>query len=74
VEVIVDPAPAWAALDEPPAQVAAFAGVREVAPPTTEQWRRLTDLRRFTLVKLSRDNHDNVNFVPALREFGLLDS
>ncbi|HEY8618288.1 nitrate reductase associated protein [Phenylobacterium sp.] len=28
--------------------------------------------RRFALVKLSRDNDDNVNFAPELREFGLL--
>ena len=36
--------------------------------------RRLTVLQRFVLLKLSRDNHDNVNFVPALREFGLADA
>ena len=33
----------------------------------------LSPLQRFTLVKLSRAKHDNVNFVPAMREFGLLD-
>ena len=33
---------------------------------------RLHQLERFVLVKLSRDHHDNLNFVPALREFGLL--
>ena len=43
-----------------------------VSAPTPEQWQALSDLERFVLVKLSRDNHDNVNFVPALREFGLL--
>ncbi len=40
-------------------------------PPTPEQWLGLTDLRRFTLLKLIRDNHDNVNFAPAMREFGM---
>jgi len=29
-------------------------------------------LQRFTLLKLSRESHDNVNFIPALREFKLL--
>ena len=42
-----------------------------VAPPTIGQWAQLSPLRRFTLLKLTRDNHDNVNFGPAMREFGL---
>lgn len=40
-------------------------------PPADEVWRGLADLQRFALVKLSRSNHDNVNFGPAMREFGL---
>jgi hypothetical protein len=42
-------------------------------PPTVAQWAALSELERFVLVKLTRDNHDNVNFLPALREFGLSD-
>ncbi|MNU04240.1 hypothetical protein D3C72_2485620 [compost metagenome] len=34
-------------------------------------WQRLTSLQRFTLLKLTRGGHENANFVPALREFGL---
>jgi hypothetical protein len=29
--------------------------------------------QRFALFKLTRPNHDNDNFIPAMREFGLLD-
>jgi hypothetical protein len=42
-----------------------------VRPPSLAEWAALTTLQRFVLVKLTRDNHDNVNFVPAMREFGL---
>ena len=59
-------------VDEPPTQVANFARSLGLGPIDRSAWRSLSDLQRFALVKLSRDNHDNVNFVPALREFGLL--
>lgn len=52
--------------------VASYARKVGVAPPTDGAWQALTQLERFALVKLSRDNHDNVNFLPAMREFGLL--
>lgn len=54
-----------------PQQVCAFALSQGLPAISIEGWARLTGLQRFALVKLSRDNHDNVNFVPALREFGL---
>lgn len=56
---------------ETPDQVAAFARSQGLSPPDARQWRGLSELERFVLVKLSRDNHDNVNFVPAMGEFGL---
>ncbi|WP_218082796.1 nitrate reductase associated protein [Anthocerotibacter panamensis] len=37
-----------------------------------EQWATLTPLQRFALLKLSRASHENQNFLPALREFGLV--
>lgn len=64
--------PIWERADGPPAAVVAFATGIGVSPPSAEAWRDLAELQRFVLVKLSRDNHDNVNFVPALWEFGLL--
>ena len=57
--------------EEAPPVVISFALSVGVAPPTTRQWRGLTELQRFALIKLTRDSHDNVNFVPAMREFGL---
>jgi hypothetical protein len=57
--------------DDAPPVVTSYALSVGVPPPTTRQWRRLTELQRFALIKLTRDNHDNVNFLPAMREFGL---
>ncbi len=39
---------------------------------TLEQWEKLTPLKRFALIKLSRPSHENSNFYPALQEFNLL--
>jgi len=61
----------WEMGEDAPPVVTAFAVSVGVPPPTTSEWRRLTQLQRFALIKLTRDNHDNVNFVPAMREFGL---
>ncbi len=36
------------------------------------QWENLSPLQRFALIKLSRSNHENTNFLPALEEFGCL--
>jgi hypothetical protein len=37
-----------------------------------EEWQKLTPLQRFALIKLSRSDHENNNFLPALQEFGLV--
>lgn len=37
-------------------------------------WQGLTPAQRFALIKLSRPSHENRNFVPAMVEFGLVDS
>lgn len=39
---------------------------------TVEQWKNLTPLQRFALIKLSRPSHENKNFYPALKEFKLI--
>ena len=39
---------------------------------TSEQWFKLNDLQRFALIKLSRSKHENLNFLPALKEFKLI--
>ncbi len=38
---------------------------------TPAQWAALTPLQRFALIKLSRSNHENRNFLPAMQEFRL---
>jgi hypothetical protein len=68
----VEAAPAWEERDAVPDQVIAFAKSLGIDPPTLAQWQSLSVLQRFTLLKLSRESHDNVNFIPALREFNLL--
>ncbi len=70
-DIAVEVDPPWAKLDSVPAVVTDFARLRGVEPPVLTHWRNLTDLRRFTLLKLTREGHDNINFVPALREFSL---
>jgi hypothetical protein len=65
--------PPWADASSVPAQLIQFAAASQVSPPSLKQWAGLSPLQRFTLLKLSRAKHDNVNFVPAMREFGILD-
>ena len=67
-----DAAPAWADAAQVPRQVIEHAAELGAAPPTLAQWQGLSLLQRFALMKLSRVSHDNVNFIPALREFGIL--
>jgi uroporphyrin-III C-methyltransferase len=52
--------------------VRAYALALNTRPPTDRQWAALTPLQRFVLVKLTRDSHDNINFIPAMMEFGLV--
>jgi hypothetical protein len=68
----VEPEFVWEYLDAVPEQIVAYARSREMPPPTLAQWQSLAALQRFTLLKLSYQNHDNVNFIPALKEFKLL--
>jgi hypothetical protein len=68
-----DQQPLWPCSAAPPQQVVDFARDLGLRAPAHEHWRALSSLQRFALGKLSRASHDNVNFVPALREFGLLE-
>ncbi|WP_091737724.1 uroporphyrinogen-III C-methyltransferase [Phenylobacterium immobile] len=54
-----------------PAAVAHMAVDAGLPAPTPLQWAALSPLQRFALLKLTRAGHDNVNFIPALKEFGL---
>jgi hypothetical protein len=62
--------PDWANPDVIPATVLVQA-TQVGATLTIGQWQQLRPLERFALIKLSRSNHENNNFGPALQEFGL---
>jgi hypothetical protein len=55
-----------------PARLIAYARSLGISPPSIHQWTELSDLQRFTLFKLTRPDHDNDNFVPAMTEFSLI--
>jgi hypothetical protein len=70
-ELAIDPAPPWLDPTEIPPGVAAKAATVAFTLHV-DQWAKLQPLQRFALIKLSRSSHENHNFIPALREFGLI--
>jgi hypothetical protein len=69
-ELPIDPAPAW--MDATLVPTCVREKATEVGTTIeTEQWANLTPLQRFALIKLSLSGHENRNFLPALKEFGL---
>jgi hypothetical protein len=67
----IDTAPAWANPDTIPEILQAKA--KEIDHPISlAQWQSLSNLRRFTLLKLCRPGHENRNFPKAMQEFGLM--
>lgn len=67
----IDPNPAWEVETVLPETVQQKAEELDVSI-TLSQWQKLTPLQRFALIKLSRPSHENSNFLPALKEFGIL--
>ena len=72
-ELDVDPHPLWLNAQEIPKPLQEKAAEFEIKI-TLEQWKKLTPLQRFALIKLSRPSHENKNFYPALKEFGIITS
>ncbi len=68
----VEPEPAWASRACVPVDIIRQAAASGVAPPSPQCWNRLSVLQRFTLLKLARSDHDNHNFIPAMREMLLI--
>ncbi|MEL6938144.1 MAG: nitrate reductase associated protein [Cyanobacteria bacterium J06598_1] len=67
----VPSSPPWQQIDAiPEAVVEKFA--QQQVPLTLSQWTALEELQRFALIKLSRPSHENQNFMPAVKEFGLI--
>lgn len=69
-DLTIDPHPAWMEANLIPESVETQA--QSVGQTITiNQWASLTPIQRFALIKLSRSQHENHNFLPALREFHL---
>ena len=66
----IDPQPQWSNDREIPESVTAKAAEEGVIIDRSH-WANLTTIQRFALIKLTRSQHENNNFLPALREFGL---
>ena len=67
----IDPHPDWLETAAVPQSVQTQAQeVGLTIQPT--QWKNLTPLQRFALIKLRRSNHEKNNFLPALKEFDLV--
>lgn len=71
VSLAVETHPAWDDRTVVPDGIQAQVKVRGLPPLHVGAWSALEPLQRFALLKLSREGHDNDNFEPALREFGL---
>lgn len=72
--LVEPPCEQWTDADNVPASVAHQARSVGLAPPSRSQWARLSELQRFVLLKLTRDKHDNLNFAPAMIEFGIAEA
>jgi hypothetical protein len=70
-ELAIDPHPAWKNAETVADSVQAKA--TEIGVTITPfQWANLSPAQRFALIKLSRSNHENANFLPALHEFQII--
>jgi hypothetical protein len=67
----IDPHPLWLNDQEIPSSIITKANESQ-AEISLAQWVSLSPLQRFALIKLTRSQHENNNFLPALAEFGLL--
>jgi hypothetical protein len=67
----IDPQPPWLNDRAIPPTVETKATEQQLNI-TLSQWINLTPLQRFALIKLTRSSHENNNFLPAVKEFGLL--
>ena len=67
----IEEQPAWLNGSFIPDDVVAKATECELAIAQA-QWESLAPIQRFVLIKLSRPSHENRNFLPAMKEFGLV--
>ena len=70
-DLVVEQNPAW--MDETKIPEIVQEKAQEVGIKIKlDQWKNLTPLQRFVLIKLSRSSHENKNFLPAVEEFKLI--
>ena len=71
----VEEHPAWLDANPVPREVAMKAeavGLTISSENWSARWAKLSPLQRFALIKLSRPSHENLNFIPAMQEFGIV--
>jgi len=68
--LFIEPHPAWLDANNIPDSLQKK--IQEIGISITpQQWGNLTELQRFSLLKLSRPGHENENFPKAIAEFNL---
>ena len=67
----IDPRPAWQNLQQVPAMIIEKSEELQL-DISVNQWRNLTSIQRFALLKLCRPGHENENFPKAAAEFGIM--
>ena len=72
-DLSIDPHPDWLNGSKIPDSVQEQ-GEKVGVQLTLGQWESLTPIQRFVLIKLSRLQHENKNFLPALQEFHLVET
>lgn len=72
-DLSINPDPEWLINDKIPCQVQEKAQEFDFEI-NLYQWQNITNLQRFTLIKLSKSGHENRNFLPALKEFNLINN
>lgn len=70
-ELVIDPHPPWLNQEIVPEDVQIKAQESQLTI-SLQQWSKLNPAQRFALIKLSRPSHENKNFLPALKEFGMI--
>jgi hypothetical protein len=68
-----DPEPAWRSTAAVPESLLTHSRLAGATVPSVERWAQLDPFRRYILTKLTRKPQPSHDFVPAMREFGLMD-
>lgn len=68
-----DAEPAWRKGSAVPASVVEHSRAAGAPVPSAERWGQLDPFKRYVLSKLTRKSEPSHDFVPAMREFGLME-